>query len=100
MHNLLTPFIRLFVFFSLVTSFTFSANFESYETFDSNIDGWSVSNSSKVYHSSGTSHGGSIYIDRRDTASRSYSYGASGSIRTIIEWCPTGLLSSEHSQSV
>lgn len=60
------------------------------EQFNSDITGWTVSNSSKVYYSS--EYSGSMFIDREDSASKTYSYGASYSNQTLtveVQWCAT-----------
>ncbi|WP_455757720.1 hypothetical protein [Sulfurimonas sp.] len=60
------------------------------EQFSSNINGWSVSSSSKVYHSS--SYGGSMFIDRKDRGWRTYQFGptyANQNLDVTLEWCAT-----------
>ena len=60
------------------------------EQFNSNINSWSKSNSSKVYHSN--SYGGSMFIDRNDRSWKTYSFGsqyANQDLDVEVEWCAT-----------
>ena len=60
------------------------------EQFTSNINGWSVSNNSKVYWSS--AYGGSMFIDRRDRAWKTYAFGSAYANQTLtveVRWCAT-----------
>jgi len=60
------------------------------EQFTSNISGWSVSSSSKVYWVS--DYSGSMFIDRRDWGRKTYHFGASYANQTLdveVRWCAT-----------
>ena len=60
------------------------------EQFTNNIDGWSISSSSKVYHSS--EYAGSMFIDQDDYASKIYNFGAVYSNQSLdieVRWCAT-----------
>lgn len=79
-------FILIFFFISTVTHAVELTD----EQFNSDIAGWSVSNASKVYYSS--DYSGSMFIDRDDTASKTYSYGAAYANQTLtieVQWCAT-----------
>ena len=64
------------------------------EQFDSNIDGWTVSDNSKVYWTSNSvsNNDGSMFIDRKDWGKKLYSLGTNYANQTItvsINWCAT-----------
>jgi hypothetical protein len=60
------------------------------EQFTSNIDGWTVSDSSKVYYSS--DYSGSMFLDRREWGEKTYHFGSSYANQTLdveLRWCAT-----------
>jgi len=60
------------------------------EQFTSNINGWSVSNSSKVYWVSDNS--GSMFMDKGDWGEKTYNFGSSYADQTLdveVRWCAT-----------
>ena len=80
----------LVILFSLLITLTLSAVELVNEQFTSNINGWTVSNTSKVYYT--TANGGSMFIDRGDTGSKLYQFGSSYANQTLtvyVEWCAT-----------
>jgi hypothetical protein len=81
---------KISIFSLLFFSQTLSAVEVINEQFSSNISGWSVTSSSKVYWSS--SYSGSMFIDRKDKGYRTYNLGASYANQTLtvnMEWCAT-----------
>ncbi|MBU1217203.1 Ig domain-containing protein [bacterium] len=82
-----TPFVLFCLFF--FSSALYAVELVN-EQFTSNINGWSVSSSSKVYYSS--TNNGSLFIDRNDRAWKTYNFGSTYADQTLtvqLRWCDT-----------
>jgi len=85
----LKKILFLIIFTLSFTSRTYGVELVN-EQFTSNINGWSVTNVSKVYWS--TSYSGSMFIDRNDRAWKTYNFGSSYANKTLdieVRWCAT-----------